>query len=173
MELTTIWNEYESAVRAFLHSKVSSPEDVEDLSQEILIKIQNNINNIRSESGIKPWLFQVTNNIIVDFYRKRARQKDLSVDDLWYERDDPEFRQEMLSCIEPFINALPEDERELLRKVDIEGVSQKMIASEMGISYSTLKSRVQKSRVKLRELFEGCCHFTKNNRGDVIDCERK
>lgn len=173
MDLLAIWNEYQTSLKSFLHSKVSNPADVDDLLQEILVKTQNNINNINSQASIKPWLFQTANNTIIDFYRRQAKQKGLSQQELWYGDDEKSVRNSLLKCIVPFIEALPEEDKELLMRVDINGESQKAIAESQGISYSTLKSRVQKSRAKLKAVFEGCCHFTQNRHGELIDYERK
>ena len=76
-------------------------------------------------------------------------------------------------CIEPFLKVLPEELADLLRSIDLEGKSQKAYAQEMGISYSTLKSRVQKGRSELRGLFEGCCHYSLDKQGNIIDFEQK
>ena len=120
--------------------------DVDDLLQEILIKTQNNISNINSKESVKPWLFKITNNTVIDFYRKRARQRDLTAEDLWYDEADLNLQQSLVRCVEPFINALPVEDGDLLKSFDINGESQKEYAESKGISYSTLKSRVQKSR---------------------------
>ena len=69
----------------------------------------------------------------------------------------------------PFIDALPSETASLLKAIDIEGRSQKEYAAELGISYSTLKSRVQRGRLKLRELFEQCCHMDLDRQGRVIE----
>ena len=80
----------------------------------------------------------------------------------------------MLSlCIEPFIQALPEQTASLLLAFDIKGQSQKALAGEQNVSYSTIKSRVQKSRGDLKNLFEQCCNLSLDKQGNVIDCELK
>ncbi|MEM9091559.1 MAG: sigma factor-like helix-turn-helix DNA-binding protein, partial [Cyanobacteria bacterium P01_F01_bin.53] len=80
---------------------------------------------------------------------------------------------ELSNCIEPFIKALPKKSALLLEEIDLKGKSQKEYAQSQGISYSTLKSRVQKSRAELRELFEECCVFSKDGNGNIKDFEAK
>ncbi|AXY03280.1 RNA polymerase sigma factor SigZ [Vibrio alfacsensis] len=174
--LETIWNEYEHAIHAFLRSKVSNEDDVEDLKQEILLKTYQNLKAIRDDSSVKSWLFQIANNTIIDFYRKRARnQRDnhLIAEDLWFESQEANLKQELSKCIAPFIKALPEEQSQLLASIELEGMSQKTLAEEQGISYSTLKSRVQKGRVELKKLFEECCHFSFDQQGRVTDYHQK
>ncbi|WP_246058408.1 sigma factor-like helix-turn-helix DNA-binding protein [Litorilituus lipolyticus] len=73
----------------------------------------------------------------------------------------------------PFISALPEEHADLLTAIDVHGESQKDYANKQGVSYSTLKSRVQKSRELLKGIYEDCCHFSVDKQGNVIDYQPK
>ena len=178
LNLEQVWAEYQQTLKAFLHSKVSTTADVEDLLQEILIKTFQNLHKVQDASSVKSWLFQLANNTIIDFYRKHARQQrdsKIDADELWFADLDhsEEFKQKLSLCIEPFIQALPEQSASLLLAVDIKGQSQKALAEEQNVSYSTIKSRVQKSRGDLKNLFEQCCNLSLDKQGNVIDCELK
>ena len=176
LSLEQVWAEYQQALKSFLHSKVSNPDDVEDLQQEILLKTYQNLSTISDVSSVKAWLFQLANRTIIDFYRKRARQQrdvELQADDLWFEEPEASLEQEMAECIKPFVNALPTEQSQLLEAVELNGESQKQIAEKVGVSYSTLKSRVQKGRVELKKLFEECCTLQLDKYGNLVDCEAK
>ncbi len=176
LSLEQVWAEYQQALKSFLHSKVSNPDDVEDLQQEILLKTYQNLSTIADVSSVKAWLFQLANRTIIDFYRKRARQQrdgELQADDLWFEEQEASLEQEMAECIKPFVNALPAEQSQLLEAVELNGESQKLLAEKVGVSYSTLKSRVQKGRVELKKLFEACCTFQLDKHGNLVDCEAK
>ena len=174
MNTESVWEEYREALQAFLHSRVSTPDDVDDLLQEILIKTHKNLHTIKSGNSIKSWLFQIANHTIIDFYRKQqSTVKQVTADDLWFAEENTSIQQSLAQCIEPFINALPEESAKLLTAIELQGYSQKAYADKQGISYSTLKSRVQQSRRKLRQLFEDCCHLTLDHRGTVIDFDPK
>jgi len=173
MTLEKIWGEYRTALKAFLHSKIANPADVDDVLQDILIKTHKNMGQIRSHDSIKSWLFQVANNTIIDFYRSSAKNNDLKEDDLWFSEEEAEIKSELSQCIEPFIHSLPESSAELLTAIDIQGESQKQYAESLGISYSTLKSRVQKARTELRGLFDNCCHMKLDAQGNLMDYEEK
>ncbi|MDK9738917.1 RNA polymerase sigma factor SigZ [Vibrio sp. D404a] len=178
LNLEQIWSQYQQALKAFLHSKVNHPDDVDDLLQEILLKTYQNLDTVQDADSIKAWLFQLANRTIIDFYRKRARDlRDSNIDaeELWFAELDQntEFKQQLAQCIEPFIQALPEKNASLLLAVDIKGQSQKALALSQNKSYSTIKSQVQKSREELKKLFEECCHLSLDKHGSVIDCDRK
>jgi RNA polymerase sigma-70 factor (ECF subfamily) len=173
MNLESIWQEYSTSLRGFLYSRVSNDADVEDLLQEVLIKTHQNLDTVKSSEKIKPWLFQLTNNTIIDFYRKKGRSKDISAADLWYADDDVVVEQALAQCVEPFIRALPKKSADLLLAIDIEGQSQKDYAEKAGISYSTIKSQVQRGRAKLRALFDDCCSLTLDKHGNVVEFQSK
>lgn len=173
MNLDVIWKEYRASLKAFLHSNVSNPDDVDDLLQEILIKTYHNLGEVKEATKVKSWLFQVANNSIIDFYRKRGKDRDLTQDELWYTEGDVTVHQQLSKCILPFIQALPDDEADLLTSIDIHGLSQKEYAEKTGIKYSTLKSRVQKSREKLSLLFTGCCELSIDKHGNIMDFQAK
>ena len=173
MKLEELWLEYQSALRAFLLKRVADPDDVEDLLQEVLIKTHQSLSEIRSATSVKSWLFQVANRAMIDFYRHKAKANALLDEKLWFEQDEMSIQQEFSTCVAPFVSALPEEHAELLTAIDLQGESQKDYANKQGVSYSTLKSRVQKSRKLLKDIFEDCCHFSVDKQGNVIDYQPK
>ena len=171
MTIDQIWAEYKISLHAFLLSKISNPADAEDLLQEILLKTHLQIHQLKDQTSIKPWLFQIANHAIIDFYRKRNHQQPLIVE--VNDNSKPDIRADLIRCIEPFLQAMPDDEADLIRKIDLEGNSQKEEALRLGISYSTFKSRMQRSRTNLKVLFDRCCDFDIDKNGNLIDYHRK
>lgn len=172
-DIENIWSQYRSGLKAFLHSRVSNPADVEDLLQEILIKTHNRLETLNDQTRLRPWLYQIASHSIIDFYRRDKSKRPINPDDLWYKTIEEKTLPDLEQCIEPFIDALPEDFAALLRAVDLVGKSQKEQAVALGISYSTLKSRVQSGRKQLRQVFDECCEFSVDERGNIVDYEKK
>jgi RNA polymerase sigma-70 factor (ECF subfamily) len=173
MKLENVWQEYGASLRSFLHSRVSNDADVEDLLQEVLIKTHQNLGTLASSEKIKPWLFQITNNTIIDYYRKKGTARPISAADLWYAEEGDDVERGLARCVEPFVRALPKKSADLLTAIDLEGQSQKDFAANAGISYSTLKSQVQRSRAKLRGLFDDCCSLNLDRDGNVVEFQPK
>ncbi|WP_120502219.1 RNA polymerase sigma factor SigZ [Roseovarius sp. EL26] len=173
MTIEQIWHQYRARLKAFLHSKVSNPADVEDLLQDISIKTVTSIDTLEDLSKIQAWLFQIAHRTIIDFYRTKGRAKDIHPDDLWYLEEETQVLRDFEACIEPFLASLPTDTAQMLRSIDIEGQSQKDYGAAHGIAYSTLKSRIQKGRSELRNVFESCCHLTLDARGHITDYHPK
>ena len=66
------------------------------------------------------------------------------------------------------INDLPKNYREALILSDLKNNKQKDIAEKLDISYSGVKSRVQRGRVLLQKSFKDCCNIEINNYGQLI-----
>ena len=173
MTLEHIWQAYGSQLRRWLQSRVSDADDVDDLLQEVLIRTHQNISDLKDTDKLSPWLFSIARNAVIDLYRQRGRKSGLNESDLWYLTEDPDSLAELSDCILPFIEQLPDQTAGLLKAVDIQGRSQKECAEELGISYSALKSRVQRGRQQLAAVFRDCCLFELDSKGNVIGYERR
>lgn len=172
MKLEIIWSEYQGLLRRFLASKVNNPQDVEDLLQQILIKVHQGLSSLKDKSSIKPWLLQISNRTIIDFYRKQGSKREITKDELWYQ-DEELIENGLVHCLQPFIKELPEKQAELLMEVELGGMSQKEYAEKLNIPYTTLKSRVQKSRQSLKAVFMQCCELETDAAGRVIGFGKK
>ena len=172
MHIDDIWPKYRARLKAFLHARVSNPADVDDLLQDISIKVINGLPGLKDPARLQSWLFQTADRTIIDHYRRNVRST-AHPDDLWYHRDDPETRQDLEGCVEPFIRGLSPDTADLLMAIDIHGMPQRDYAEAQGLSYSTLKSRVQKGRAELRKAFEDCCNISLDVRGNISDVQQK
>lgn len=171
-----VWTEYQPSLKSFLHSKVSNHADVDDLLQDILVKTYHKLSSVKNSDSVKAWLFQVANRTVIDFYRQRAREQhggELDDKDLRFEQTNVNLEHELAQCVRPLINALPQQQSQLLQAVELNGESQKSVAEKTGLSYSTLKSRVQKGRLELRKRFEDCCTFQRDTRGNLLDFAKK
>lgn len=172
MELQTIWSEYSTLLKKFLHSRVSNEHDVADILQQIMLKVHTNLDSLREYKSVQAWLLQIANRSVIDFYRQQSRTKSLDDDELWY-FDENQDQHALLDCLQPFIAQLPTAQAELLLDIELNGVSQKDYAVMTGVSYSTLKSRVQKSRLELKNLFEQCCEYEWDTVGSILGVKEK
>lgn len=169
MNTETVWNTYRSALQAFLRARIANPADAEDLLQEVLLKVHAGLDGLSPEMPLKPWLYTVARNTVIDFYRRSARhRKDAAQhpEDLWYGRPE-EAPHDLDLCVAPMLDALPPDQAALLRAVDLEGEAQKDYAARKSLAYSTLKSQVQTARKALRRQFDRCCSFGRDQHGTV------
>ncbi|MEO8665615.1 MAG: sigma factor-like helix-turn-helix DNA-binding protein, partial [Ignavibacteria bacterium] len=107
-------------------------------------------------------------NSINDHFRSKKNLFEIP-DNLSADEENFEKNSQLANCILPFINCLPEIYKEALLLTEFRNFSQLELANQLGISYSGAKSRVQRAKVKLRELFEKCCTITSDQYGNIMD----
>ena len=163
-------------LRAMVAGKLRDRAEIDDVVQEVLIKIT------RGGDAVSPdrfwgWLKQVIYTTVNDVYRARSARRTSPTTPAELEALADEARAEedgrdehpLSCCLPAFLNQLPDVERELLRAVDIEGLAQRDLAAARKLSYSTLKSRVQKARANLKREIIACCHLSFDARDRVVD----
>ena len=79
----------------------------------------------------------------------------------------------MESCINQFIQELPENYRTIMVLSELEGVPQKEIATQLNINYTTVRSKVQRGRKKLKKLISDCCVVTQGGKGSILDIKEE
>jgi len=167
MSTTQIWNEFSDHIYAFILSKVNNPEVAKDLLQEVFIKIHTKLDTLNDENSLSSWMFTVTRNTIYDYYRqKKSRQKEQNLlANNAHLFEDEELNHFCETCLHIFVQDLPEKYKQAILATDLGEFSQKEYASQIGISYPGLKSRVQRGRSQLNKYFKECCLST-NSKGE-------
>lgn len=170
------WRDLEAKLRPFVARRVRAQADVDDVVQEVFLRMQRGLGGLRDEERFGPWVYRIARSAIVDHQRAAAKHRvpdDPSDDERPAELDQDEdaVAQELASSIAPFVAMLPTHYREALTLTELEGLTQKQAADMLGISLSGMKSRVQRGRRELRRALEDCCHIALDARGRVVSCE--
>jgi RNA polymerase sigma-70 factor, ECF subfamily len=172
-ETEAIWHEFHERLRAFISRRVPRPADAEDILQEVFVRIHRSIGSLQNREQPAPWLFQVTRNAIVDHLRAGNSQADAQPDDFdppaANDGDDRSEVLELSRCIEPMIAALPENYREAIQLTDLNGLTQIEAAQRSGLTFSGMKSRVQRARRQLKDMLIDCCRIELDRRGAIVD----
>ena len=144
----------------------SKKENVSDLTQEALLRVAKNIQNLKNPKLFKSWLNQIITNLFYDELRKNQRKPDtISIDD---ETDDilsikqqlPDKKSkphekcitsELEKMIKLAIQELPDQFRIAIILRELQGLSYEEIAQATHSSIGTVKSRIARARTKLQE----------------------
>jgi len=157
--------------------RVASPADVDDILQEIFVRMHRGLAGLREDERFGGWVYRIAEHAIVDHQRARARAPLVGaenvVDSAAIDRsDDADDLQGALGeCVALFVARLPSPYREAITLTELEGLTQKDAADMLGISLSGVKSRVQRGREKIRDMFDECCRISIDCRGRVVECE--
>lgn len=170
------WTELDAKLRPFVARRVRRPADVDDLLQDIFLRMQRGLPELRDDERFGPWVYQVARSAIADHHRSSRRHPlaDSDPPDAAAEPTDETDRaaeQDLAAYVAVFIALLDSPYREALTLTELEGLSQKEAAAMMGVSLSAMKSRVQRGRQQLRKALEDCCSIALDARGRVVSCE--
>jgi RNA polymerase sigma-70 factor (ECF subfamily) len=155
---------------------VATPEDAEDLLQDVFTRIHENASTLRDVESVTGWVYRTAGNAVTDYYRRRgafARATEALAGEpvAVLEEADSAAEEELAQCLRPLIATLPSTYGEALELTELEGKTQAEAAESLGISLSGMKSRVQRGRTKLKEVLLDCCHVEIDRRGGVVGYE--
>src|SRR5215208_1252050 len=75
-----VWSELHERLRAFVARRVPDQSVVDDLAQEILLRLYTHIGRLRAQERLDAWAYQVARNVIADYWRDRAANRELPFD---------------------------------------------------------------------------------------------
>ncbi len=146
---------------------IGNYDDAADLAQETFVRIYKAISNFKEQSSFSTWVYRITTNVCLDEIRKRKNKKVVSLDeDIHMEdgdmkrqvvSDDPgpdeaAEREEVRRVVNNAINKLPEDQRAVITMRDLHGMSYEEIAQVLDLPGGTVKSRINRARLALKNL---------------------
>ena len=154
---------------SFIRKRVHNNETAEDILQDVFLKVHTRLNTLADAECIESWLYQITRNAIIDYYRIHQRSELLTNNILVGEKSDIQIWQELEACLKTMLYKLPQNYRDAVCLSEIEELPLKDVASYQNLSLSGAKSRVQRGRKRLKEMFLECCNFEFNRKGELID----
>jgi RNA polymerase sigma-70 factor (ECF subfamily) len=167
------WEAVETRLRPFVERRVSAP-DVEDVMQDVFLRMHKGLASLRDEERFTSWLFQIARSSIAEHARTRVRHPlptDVESEPpaAPSDDDDRDAARALAGCVSLFVAQLPSPYREAVTLVELEGLPTREAATIVGISVSGMKSRVQRGREQLRGMFDRCCEIALDARGKPTD----
>jgi len=155
----TLYRHHASRIYTLASRMAGSPEDGEDLLQEIFLQAYRKIDSFKGDAAIGTWLYRLALNHCLDYVRGRQAKMKKQTDTLDADRSfEPAARRDMPIArldLERAIARLPEGCREAFVLHDVEGFDHKEVGSLLGVAEGTSKSQVFKARLKLRTFLRG------------------
>lgn len=144
-----------------------SPEDGADLAQEAFLRAWRSLPSFQGESNFSTWLYRLTSNLCIDFLRREKRRKAVTAAvPLDGEEDSPPAqvpdhrftpeseleRRELRAAVDRGLAKLSDDHRQVLVLRELEGLSYVEIAGRLKLEEGTVKSRIARARLALRNI---------------------
>ncbi len=174
-DTSEIWSAFSGKLRGFLYRSLGNPADVDDVLQDVFVKVHRHAAELGSEAHLSGWVFTVARNAALDFQRRHRGPRSASApEEEPAAGDEPDLstHAEIAGGLRELIAGLPEKYARALVLVDLEGKSLQEAARALGLSVSGAKSRVQRGRAMVRDALMRCCHFVLDRYGTILDAER-
>ena len=169
-----LWETFSAPLYQFIRNRVPDAHSAEDILQDVFLKIHTHIDTLRTPDRLTSWIYQITRNAIADYYRSRRPTAELVETIPEMEKvGDGDVLRELSPCVAAMVASLPEAYGEALRLTEYQGLSQKALSEQLGISFSGAKSRVQRACVKIKEQLLNCCQFQFDHVGRITDYQSR
>jgi RNA polymerase sigma-70 factor, ECF subfamily len=141
----------------------------EDLTQEAFLKAFESLETFRGASGFYTWLYRIATNLVLSYRRSERRQMNIGADQEWNDipsqaarlyrtgsdaDDQPDAaieRDEVRRLVWQVIQELDDEHRAVVVLRDMEGLDYGEIAEVLHVPTGTVKSRLYRARMALRE----------------------
>ena len=138
-------------------SFIENRADAEDITQNVLIKVINNVKNFKGDSDIGTWIFRITNNTIIDFLRKKMK----TPHELSLESTDPKDEHEnSLVHLEKLLTVEEDPAEDLINQEFRQIIQAQLESVKDKINLAIFNRRVMENK-KFRDIAEelGICPF--------------
>jgi len=156
---------HQGRVMANCRHLTGSPEDAQDLAQEVFVKAFFAMPRFEGRAKFGTWIQRIKVNHCLNFLRKRRGVDFVDVDDPQVETHErmaaaPEVEgaleaRDRKRRIRAVLDTLPDTLRVPLVMRDLDGMAYQEIADEMGVSLSAVKMRIKRGREEFRRVFAG------------------
>lgn len=149
------------AFLAFLEKRVGSRALAEDILQEAFVRGMDKISALRDGESAVAWFYRMLRNAVVDHWRRNqsaARRLESFAAELEEAvTPPPEVAAVVCQCVATLADALKPEYAAALKRIEVDGVSVKAYADEVGISASNAAVRVFRARGALRKQVQRSC----------------
>lgn len=159
---------YGLAVRMLWH-----PEDAEDATQEILVKIVTHLGDFRQESSFTTWCYRIATNHLLTARKRRAELAEMTFEkfeeeisdglayaashDTYEPEQDLLAKEVMIGCIQGAMLCLDRPHRLTYLLGEIYGVNSEKGGAVLGISPQAFRKRLSRARAQLRDCLMASC----------------
>ncbi|HSU61196.1 MAG TPA: sigma-70 family RNA polymerase sigma factor [Bryobacteraceae bacterium] len=158
---------YRKRVLGTISRLIGRPEDVEDVAQEVFVRLYYSLDQLRTAEVFEPWLYRLTVNASYDYLRRirrrgESRMADLSeqqvmmADSLAGGKKQAEEQQKskVRELVDALFQHMSEEDRLLLTLKEVEGLSLKELEQIYNVKENALKVRLFRARQRVLKAYQ-------------------
>jgi len=145
---------------------IARQEDVEDVAQEVFLRLYFSLDQLRTAEVFEPWLYRLTVNAAYDYLRKQRRRQEYRMSDLSEQQvvmadaaaggkveHEEQQQKKVREAVETLLGAVSEADRILLMLKEVEGLSLKELEKIYEVNENALKVRLFRARQRVLKAF--------------------
>ena len=157
---------YRKRIMGTITRLIARPEDVEDVAQEVFVRLYFSLDQLRTAQVFEPWLHKLTTNAAYDYLRKQRRRQEFRMSDLSEQQvvmadamaggkveHDQQHNKKIREAVDSLLGAVSEADRNLLILKEVEGFSLKELEKIYRVNENALKVRLFRARQRVLKAF--------------------
>jgi RNA polymerase sigma-70 factor (ECF subfamily) len=158
---------YRKRILGTIARLIGRPEDVEDVGQEVFLRLYFSLDQLRTAEVFEPWLYRLTVNAAYDYLRRQRRRHESRMSDLSEQqvlmadaaaggkRNAEETRRTKIrETVDDLLGKISEEDRILLTLKEVEGLSLKELEKIYRVNENALKVRLFRARQRVLKAYE-------------------
>lgn len=146
---------------------IGRPEDVEDVAQEVFLRLYYSLDQLRSPEVFEPWLYRLTVNAALDYLRKRRRRNESRMADISEQQvlladasasakvqDEENEKARVREFVDSLLSRISPEDRMLLTLKEVEGLSLRELEKVYHVNENALKVRLFRARQRVLKAYE-------------------
>lgn len=153
---------YRRRILGTISRLIGRPEDVEDVAQEVFIRLYFSLGQLRTPEVFEPWLYRLTVNASYDYLRKSRRRIESRMADLSEQQvmmadavagsraqTDESEKRRVRETVQELLGTVSDEDRILLTLKEVEGLSLKELEKIYDVNENALKVRLFRARQRV------------------------
>ena len=158
---------YRKRILGTIARLIGRPEDVEDVGQEVFLRLYYSLDQLRTPEVFEPWLYRLTVNAAYDYLRKQKRRHESRMSDLSEQQvmladaaaggkrnNDQQQQTKVRELVQSLLGKVSDEDRILLSLKEVEGLSLKELEKVYGVNENALKVRLFRARQRVLKVYE-------------------
>lgn len=157
---------YRKRTMGTINRLIARTEDVEDVAQEVFLRLYFSLDQLRAPQVFEPWLYRLTVNAAYDYLRKQRRRPEFRMSDLSEQQvmmadaaaggkaeHDEQQQKNVRETVDSLLGAVSEADRVLLLMKEVEGLSLRELEKIYRVKENALKVRLFRARQRVLKAF--------------------
>jgi RNA polymerase sigma-70 factor (ECF subfamily) len=157
---------YRKRILGTIGRLIGHPEDIEDVGQEVFLRLYFSLDQLRTPEMFEPWLYRLTVNAAYDYLRRHRRRSESRMADLSEQQmiladaaagtknmEEEQRRRGLRDMVDSLLSSVSEDDRVLLTLKEVEGLSLKELQKIYDVNENALKVRLFRARQRVLKAF--------------------